>query len=228
MVQEVRSFRLVLSFLFLILTVVASVASAQDGPSPAANDTTPAPVPRGVIDVDTGTAFGNTPAHLAYIGGAGITLGAHVDVTGEFGRLDNIITKTLRDDVRDTAQSLSATVGSPVTAAASTPADYGLARVRFSMKTSARMGLFADAGIGVARVNPQLSALAAGVDVSGQLLQTVTLEPSQTALVTTIGGGFSVRLSPRATIDAGYRLGRISLTTAAYTNTLYGGLRLGF
>jgi hypothetical protein len=64
--------------------------------------------------------------------------------------------------------------------------------------------------------------------VSAQILQSVTLASSETALMTSVGGGFSIRLNARATIDAGYRLGMINTTTTAYTNTIYGGWRIGF
>ncbi len=107
----------------------------------------------------------------------------------------------------------------------SVPAGYGLGTVRVSRPVSAIVDAFADGGLGVARVHSNLTASADGTDVTGQVLQTVTMPPAQTALYTAVGGGFSVHLGQRTAVDAGYRYGRIATSTAMNTNTLYGGLR---
>jgi opacity protein-like surface antigen len=180
---------------------------------------------RAVFDVNGGTSFGNTEAHLAFAAGVDWTLNPHLQVGGEFGRFDNIITKSLHDDVRDTAANLSPTDGAPVNFETSVPAGYGLGTVRVSHAVSPMVDAFADGGLGVAHVHSTLTASSGGSDVTGQVLETVAMPPAQTALYTAVGGGFSVHLGQRTAVDAGYRYGRIGTTTAMNTNTLYGGLR---
>ena len=209
----------------LLLVLLPLPALAQDtGPAPT-TPTAPKTISRGVFDVTGGTSFGNTEAHLAFGAGVDWTLNSHVQVGGELGRFDNIIPKSLHNDVRDTAATLSPTDGAPVSFDTSVPAGYGMATVRVSRSVSPIVDAFADGGVGAAHVHSTLSASADGSDVTGQVLQTVTMPPAQTALYTTVGGGFSVHLGKRTAVDAGYRYGRISTTTAMNTNTLYGGIR---
>jgi hypothetical protein len=181
---------------------------------------------RGVVDVAAGTSFGNTEANWTYGAGADFVLNSHVQVGGEFGRFQNIITKSLHNDVRDTAAALSPTVGAPVTFDTSVPAGYGLGTVRLSKSVSPMVDAFADGGLGVAHVHSNLAATAAGTDVSGQILETVTLPPAESGLYATLGGGFSIHFGQRTAVDAGYRYGRIAVTTPMNTNSLYGGLRV--
>lgn len=214
-----------------ILLVIASASSvfaagqaafAQGAPAPAA----PAPAPsepRALVVLDAGTAFGNTEAHLAYQGGLGIALGTHIQILGEFGRFDNIVTKTLHDNFRDTAAELSQTLGSAVSPTSTVAANYGLVDLRLLHRVSKRVGVFLDIGAGVARVQPQFSATAAGVDVTSEVLQAVAIPSAQTALYAAAGGGFRIQLTHRATIDAGYSFGRINASPPMNTNTLYGG-----
>ena len=225
-----RTVRYLCTSLALLLSSFGIIASAfaQDSPAqtPAPSDTNTAAIaPRGVVEFDAGTAFGNTEAHLAYTGRLGIALGAHVQVSAEIGRFDNIVPKSLRDNLRDASATLSPTVGAAVVPTSTVASNYGLGTVRLSHDVSPRVGVFVDAGAGVAMVRPQFSATAGGVDVTGLVVPTLTqpLPQSQNALSVVAGGGFSVRTVGRTTVDAAYRFGRIATSQPINTNTLYGG-----
>jgi opacity protein-like surface antigen len=227
-----RFFHRIGTTVLVLLTTFGFASSARaqgsDGTQPPAtppSPTTGAPTPRGVAEFSAGTAFGNTEAHLAFTGRIGVALGPHLQVAAEFGRFDNIVTKSLHDDVRDTSAILSGTYGAPVAPTSTVAADYGLGTVRLLRDLSPRVGVFLDAGVGVAMVRPQVAASADGVDLTSQVLSalTQTVPESENSISWVAGGGFTVRTVGRATVDAGYRFGRIGTSQALNTNTLYGG-----
>ena len=219
----------VLSIVIPILAI-GSRALAQTPDAAPAPTTPPAvtTVPRAVVVVDVGTAFGNTEAHWAYAGGLGVTLGPHIQIAAQVGRFDNIVTKALHNDIRDSAATLSGTLAAPVTSSSAVGATYALADVRLAREMAPHLGVFVDAGAGIARVDPQFAATEAGGDVSGQVLERIRVPVAQTTFCASVGGGFSIRLSRRVTVDAGYRFGRIGTTQTLETNLLYGGWRLGW
>jgi hypothetical protein len=224
--------RVVLHVLSIVIPVLAIGGRAlAQTPDAAPAPTTPPAVasePPALVVVDAGTAFGNTEAHWAYAGGLGVALGPHVQIAAQVGRFDDIVPKALHNDIRDSAATLSGTLGAPVTPSSAIGATYGLADVRLARQMSPHLGVFLDAGAGIARVDPQFGATAAAGDVTGQVLATIKVPVAQTTVYAAIGGGFSIRLSRRATVDAGYRLGRIGTTQTLETNLLYGGWRLGW
>jgi opacity protein-like surface antigen len=227
--HQIRPF---ITTVIILLTLLAASrrASAQDSASPqdqSAPTTTPAPAPRVVVDLDTGTSFGNTQAHFTYMGGVGIGIGSHVEIEAEIGRFDNIVTHATHNWIRDTAATLSAADGTLVQGSANVPAEYGLGDIRFSGECSPRIGLFLDGGVGVGHERPELTATGAA-DGSAQILQAVPIGSPRTALFVGGGGGLTIRLSRRATIDAGYRFARLGSTSPSYTNTIYGGWTLGW
>src|SRR5579862_5328790 len=129
MARSVRFIRTI-SILLLASFGIISSAFAQDPTpvqTPQASDTgTTTMAPRHVVEFDAGTAFGNTEAHLAYTGRVGVALGTHVQVSGEFGRFDNIVTKSLDNNLRDASATLSPTVGAPVLPTSAVSSNYGL------------------------------------------------------------------------------------------------------
>ena len=232
-----RSLRQARPFITALIISVAfaaasSRANAQDTASPqdqkAPPAPPPAPAPRLIVDLDTGTSFGNTLAHFTYMGGVGARLGSHIEVSAEVGRFDNIVTRSTHNLVRHTSAILSATDGTLVQSSAEEPAEYGLGDIRFSGECSQRIGLFVDGGVGVGHDHPELAVTAGGADVSAQILQAAPLGVARTAMFVTGGGGLTIRITRRATIDAGYRFGRLGSTSPSYTNTLYGGWTLGW
>jgi opacity protein-like surface antigen len=227
-----RTPRIFLHVLSIVIPVLAMgfPAFAQT-PDAAPVPTAPpaaAPLPRAVISIDAGTAFGNTEAHWAYAGGLGVALGTHLQISAQVGRFDNIVTKALHNDIRDSSATLSGTLGSPVTPSSAVGAAYGTADVRLAHEMSPHIGVFLDAGAGIARVDPQFAATEAGTNVTGQVLEAIKVPVAETTVCASVGGGFSIRLGPRATVDAGYRFGRIGTTEPIDTNLLYGGWRLGW
>jgi opacity protein-like surface antigen len=219
-----------------VLTVVIPILAIGSRALAQTPDASPAPtgppartsLPRAVVSVDVGTAFGNTEAHWAYAGGLGLGLGPHVQISAQIGHFDNIVTKALHDDIRDSAATLSETLAAPVTPSSAVGASYGIAAVQVAHDMSPHLGVFIDAGVGLARVAPQFAATEAGSNVTGQVLEAIKVPVGQTTLCATVGGGFSIRLSHRVTVDAGYRFGRLGTSQTLETNLLYGGWRLGW
>jgi hypothetical protein len=222
--------------LLLVAVLAAAPAAAQQtqgtgqqGTPPPGGTSSSASTPGKLTVIGTaGTTVGNTVASPTFAGGVGWTLSQHLEIVGQVGRTDNVLLKTLRDDVRTDAGLLSPVVGAPVMASSSESETYGRAAIRLYFKTSPHVGVYAEFGGCFSHVNGKLSASANGVDESGTLESEVAIPGSETKGMGTVDVGFSFRLNAQTYVDSGWRYERIASVTPLYTNGLYGAFRRTF
>jgi hypothetical protein len=143
-----------------------------------------------------GLTFGTTATATTFGGAVAVTLGDHVQVVGEFGRMDDL-TSPLLGTVLDL-----------------TPADvrlsawYGEGGIRFTGSRHSAIRPYVEATAGAARLTPALH----GVGDWGPLANTALLFLA-TSTEPMVGAGAGVMLqSGPLVVDAGYRYKRVLST----------------
>lgn len=163
----------------------------------------------------------------------GVTLGARLtgtlDVIGDVGHLTNMLPDTIQRDLDAAAREMGAFYGAPLTIDLEAPGVYGLGGLRASWTTVHGMKLFIEGGAGVARGTSDLTARAAGADVSREITAALQLKHSVTEPLVMAGGGVGIPLSGRLTLDLGYRFMRIFTDDPRIdTGTMTAGFSWGF
>ena len=180
----------------------------------------------------SGLTLGDTRMGATFSGTGGYAWSSHhVQVAGEIGHLDNVLPLAVQHNLQGAALTLGGTpeIGGPVTFSAALPATYGLGMVRVSGSTRHAIIPFVEGGAGAAHVSSNLSAEASGVDESGLLLESVALPAAETKPLLAIGGGVSFTVKKRASVDVGYRFGRILTTESPLDmNRMYGAFKYRF
>jgi len=166
----------------VITMTVASIAAAQE----------PAGLLQGI-----GAVTNAADSHPSYGGAIGGRIAGWVEMTGEFGRMQDVTPKDLRDLLR-------AVPGVPNGAVfVRVPAYYGLLNVKL-VPSHGVLRPFVTGGAGLARLDPQFTFGSAVVT-----LPSVFTPERSTRPMATVGAGLRLGLGPHLTVDGGYRYSRI-------------------
>lgn len=175
-----------------------------------------------------GLTFGSTETASIVGGGVGVNLGDDIQITGEFGRIHNVMPKDISEMLDDLADLLTLELGVPVNFGATLPTIYGLGGVRYNVPTASRIRPFVEAQVGFANISADIEAEVFGIDVSDEVQEEADLD-SATEFLLGLGGGIGIGLTDALAVDIGYRYGRIFTDDPAInTNAVYGALRLRF
>ena len=145
------------------------------------------------IGAVTSTADRN-PSFGVALGGR---LAGWMEMTGEFGRMQDVTPK----DLRNLLQNVPGVPNG--VAIIRVPAYYGLLNVRL-VPSSGVVRPFVTGGVGFARLDPQFSLASTVVT-----LPTVFTPEKSTRPMAALGGGLRLGFGPHLTVDAGYRYSRI-------------------
>ena len=181
----------ILAIIFVALAGVPS-AHAQGG---------------GFVGGVAGITFASETSSV-FAGQAGGRVARQLFVFGEFGRMQNVLPEDAQDDLDDAVEFLENQLGTTVNLDVKVPAIYGLGGIRWSPDD--RIAPFLEVGAGFARLNIDVKAEIAGIDVSDEVedqLDTEDLEVTEFLLA--FGGGLNARLSERIRLDVGYRYNRV-------------------
>jgi opacity protein-like surface antigen len=126
-----------------------------------------------------------------------------VEIDGEFGRMTNIVPKTIFDSTKAASGGL---------VEAELPATYGMGNVRFIAKRGA-IQPFVQGGAGFARLHPQFSAS----DPSVSVLSQFDTSGDTTKFLAGAGAGVRVKVQ-KLLVDGGYRFVRVFQTYRSDTN----------
>jgi opacity protein-like surface antigen len=210
--------------LIVILGLIVSGVTPARAQTPATNHV--------FVGALSGLTLGDTRMGATFSGTGGYAWSSHhIQVAGEIGHLDNVLPMALQHNLQSAALTLSGTpdIGGPITFSAKLPATYGLGMVRVSGSTRHAVIPFVEGGAGAAHVNSNVTAEASGIDESSLLLESVTLPGAETKPLLALGGGVSFTVKKRASVDVGYRFGRILTTESPLDmNRLYGGFKYRF
>ena len=182
---------------------------------------------RGFVRGLGGVSFAADPSAI-YGGGGGYRVGRNLTITGEVGRIQNIIPQDLADMINLVEQEAEIETGLPVTLEASVPALYFIGGVRADVPTSGRVNPFIEAWGGVGGLSAHVHAEVAGIDVSDEVNNLVE-DTTASQFMLALGGGVTMRVSGSCWIDAGYRYHRINTEDpASNTSAVYAALRFAF
>ena len=200
---------------FMLVAATAAPALAQNAP-------------RGVVRGFGGVTFMSETATV-FGAGMGVRLNDHVEIFGEAGRLTNILPHALQRDLDDAARAIGRYFGGPLSIDGKAPGVYGLGGIRVSRAAGPRLRVYAEAGGGTAHGTSDITAYAGATNVSREVVRALTIKPSETAPLFTVGGGVTVPITAHFGLDIGYRFMRI-FTDDPRINTanMSAGLRWGF
>ncbi|HUF23825.1 MAG TPA: outer membrane beta-barrel protein [Vicinamibacterales bacterium] len=207
-------------FICALVALAASPATAQQ-------DT------RGYVQAIGGVA--TTAATDAILGGgAAIRATRRVEVFGELGRLRNGIWTSLDDELAAAGaaitQQIAAQFGTdtPASFDARVPVWYGLAGARVRGPRLGWLETYAEAGIGFARLRPEVRLEVAGERLDAEAGRLLTLDDERSELLSALGGGVAFRLAGPIRVEAGYRYARIHGDQPVNVNRLHAGLGYAF
>jgi opacity protein-like surface antigen len=183
---------------------------------------------RGFVRGLGGITFGSAATASILGGGVGVNLGRNLQITGEFGRIHDVLPNEVNEMVEDVAALFTLETGVPIDLDVQLPTLYGLAGVRYNVPTDGRIQPFVEVQAGFANISFDVEAEVLGIDVSDEIEEEADIE-SATKFLIGLGGGIGLSLTDVLGVDIGYRYGRIfNDDPAINTNAVYGALRVRF
>jgi opacity protein-like surface antigen len=204
-----RMRRLVLPF--LVVLAVTAPAAAED---------------RGFVRGLGGVTFEGDPAAM-FGGGGGINVGENLSVTLELGRMQNVSSSSIEEDL-DSVVALARLLGFNADVDLDTRLFYGLAGLRYDASAGSRVRPFLEASGGFATVSHDLDISIGGFNVPRTLLDQVDTA-DHTDPMFSGGGGVRVDFSENVGMDLGYRYSHVFVEGGGYDlDMAYGALRFSF
>ena len=172
-----------------------------------------------------GVTFG-TVAGVAVAGQVGFEVAPNLFVIGEVGRMQDVLPKTVRDELNAEVDALSRDAGFPITVEVAVPVTYGFGGIRW-MRTRSVVAPFLEAGVGVGRASIKIAkAEVLGQDFTDELQDELGADSSDTKLLIVLGGGINVLMTERVSLDIGYRYSRIATEDPAINSSMvYVGIK---
>lgn len=155
-------------------------------------------------------------------GGIGVRVGRSLHIVGEAGWLSNVLPDSAQAALDLVAAIAALTTGGTANVDARVRGVYGLAGARYYFGRGT-VAPFGEAGLGVARFTPVLTADVGPFDVAEELEQSLLDQGlGSTKPLVAASGGLAIRASPRMSIDVAYRWMRLvadapEVTTQAVT-----------
>lgn len=206
----------------VLLLAAAATAQAQDrGPA------------RGYVQGIGGVA--STAGTDRFVGGSGALRAiGPLEAFVEMGRLRNGIWAALDSELgaAETAirQQIEAQFGASPTVDfdARVPLTYGLAGGRLRGPRLGALGMYLEAGVGLARLRPEVHLEIDGETLNDEVGRLLQLEEERTEVMTAVGAGISVNVLRWIRLEAGYRFSRIHGDFAFNSNRAHLGVGYAF
>ena len=180
---------------------------------------------RGFVRGLAGVTFGTAETSSIFGGGGGVNIGPNLQITGEVGRISDVLPSEIQDQLNLLSTLFFVETGLPVNMDVTAPAFYGLGGVRFNIPMAGRVRPFVEGQVGVANISFDIDANVAGIDISREVEDEADLK-SQTEFLLALGGGVNVPFTDSLGLDLGYRYGRIFTDDPAInTSAVYIALR---
>jgi opacity protein-like surface antigen len=212
--KEVTMKRFMVIVFVIGLLMSAGQASAQE---------------RGFIRGLGGVTVGTAETDAIYSGSVGVNIGPVVQIVGEVGRMQNVLSKDLQADLNDFADFISGQSGANVRIDVTVPALYATGGVRINAP-SGKVRPFVEGSVGFARLTFNVKAAVAGIDISDEVKESaVGDDDNETDLLISLGGGVSIPIASATAVEIGYRYGRVLVEDSGLnTNTAYGAISFKF
>ncbi|MCU1385687.1 MAG: hypothetical protein JWL71_4384 [Acidobacteria bacterium] len=211
----------------VVLTLTLTTAAAAGAQTAAA--TTP---DRGYVEAVAQSAFGHVTSQ-SFGAEVGVTVRPQLQVFGSFGRIRDVATTEIGASAQTIAAALAQLQSGAVSYSVKEPATFFVGGVRYRIPTASTMlKPYVLGGLGIARVNKDVTFLIGGVDAASTLSQYVTLgsdvSGSESKVMFTLGAGVVWPAWRQLIVDLQYQYGRISTETAITVNRAGVGLGVRF
>jgi len=185
-----------LAFAAALIAVLAAPAWAQ-----------PTEQPKGFL-VGLGGASMTKTTSSVFGGAVGVNVTPHLQITGEVGRIQDLLPSFTQEDIRLAEASFD-----PVLKIESrVPAVYGMAGVRVLGPAIRYARPYVMASGGVARITPDPVFKVLGVDATNEFMSEPDIASvfrNENRPIASIGGGVSVTVAQHVAVDLGYKYSRI-------------------
>lgn len=157
-----------------------------------------------------------------------------LQIHGEFGRLMNILPKSVLEEVEINAAAVAFSRGGKHSSDASASASYGMVGIRQALRDVSGANTFVEIGVGMAQVKSEISAAIRGSaalqgDISNLVTTPFTTATPETKPIVSIGGGLILGISRTMAVEMGARYQRIFTSDRAINmGNIFGGFRVGF
>lgn len=157
-----------------------------------------------------------------------------LQIHGEFGRLTNILPRSVLDQVEIVAAAVANSKGGKHSSDASASANYGLIGFRQALRDMSGANTFIEIGVGMANVKSEISAAIRGSaslqgDISNLVTTPFTTATPETKPMVSVGGGLILGISRTMAVEMGARYQRIFTSDRAVNiGNIFGGFRIGF
>jgi len=179
--------------------------------------------PRVHVQGSAGPSFG-TESSSVFAGGAGMRVGRWFQITGEVGRMRNVLPKPVKAVADALANELRAETGSAVSVNARASAMYATGGVRWLVPSRGAVHPYLGVTAGLARVTPHVN-----VAVEGVSLGSGGSDESMTEPLVGVGGGVTLDANSRLAFELGYHYNRIFTPDPAIeTSRVMGALLVRF
>jgi opacity protein-like surface antigen len=189
--------------------------------------------PRGYVQGLAGSATASVTDSL-FGGGAAIRVTDRIDAFGEMGRLRNGIWKALDTEVSEAGDAIRRQVGSQFGTEASVdfdarvPAWYGVGGARLRGPRLGPLSTYGEAGIGFARLRPEVHLTIDGVNLNDEAGRLLALDEERSEVMSAVGAGISFRLLRFVRLEGGYRYSRIHGDQPVNVNRVHAGVGYAF
>jgi opacity protein-like surface antigen len=175
-----------------------------------------------------GLTFGAADPSSIFGGAFGASLTPNLHVTGEAGRMQNVMPGVIQDLFDLFELLFEVETGVSLDLDVTARALYGMGGMRYNIPTTMSVQPFVDAQLGVASISFDIEAEADGVDISEEV-EAESDVPEFTEVIMALGGGVAFRLSESLELDVGYRFHRIfTEDPGVNVSAVYGALRVMF
>jgi len=207
----------------LLVLLVAPRAHAQDQAKVFVR-----PLLAATVGAGPGAVFGATFVMKAD------RINPKLQITGELGRMSNIMPSSVADQIDIAAAKVADPLGGKASSRTTASANYGMGGFRYRMRDVNEAQTFTEIGIGVASVRSHVSAQIRGSetlqgDISNLVSTPFTAAGTQTKPMVAIGGGMILGVSRNMAVELGYRYVRVFTNNPAINmSKIFGGVQLGF
>ena len=181
----------------------------------------------------TGVSFG-TKAGGLFGAAVGANVKKNVQVFGEFGRITNVLPKSVVQLIELESAAAAALVGGKASSTAKAPATYGLFGFRCILKDINSFRPFIEGGVGATRVTSSMAVQIRGSStVSGDITSRVSdafiNSTPATKAMATFGAGLGLGIGKRGSLEIGYRYSRIFTSNPGINaHRVSGAFHVGF
>jgi opacity protein-like surface antigen len=149
-------------------------------------------------------------------GSVGVNLTPDVQITGDFGRMQDVFPSFTREDLRVMEGQILTDEGMKLSTKIKMPTVYAMGTVRYLLPTRSAVRPYLTAGGGVAHLSPKPAFVAEGLDVTSLLMQDAefnTAFKTENRPMVSGGAGVTTSFARHFTVDIGYKYSRIFIDT---------------